>query len=407
MKIRAMGIKRQIKNYIYIKKHYPLSERTTIDPLKKNILIIDNQIPTFDKDSGSNRITEIAKFLAKDFNVFLMGWQKPIPKSDERKYIQNFNRHNVTVYTPFINGYGIVRGKKYFLDQLIPDLDFVWCHRPDAFEHYLSFFRKKAPKAKIIYDMVDIHFLRMERGLALDYDEKLAAEIEHYKYIETQLSSKADKVVVISDKEKKLMTDFVDESKLFTISNVHNLKIKSEEVPEYEERNHLFFVGSFYHLPNVDAVTFLHEKIMPLVWQSLPNLKVYIIGQEPPEEILKMNSDLFQIKGFVEDLTPYYENCIASISPLRYGAGVKGKIGQAFEYMLPVVTTTIGAEGMFLNNKETALISGNDDHQAFAHNIIELCTNASVWSTLHRNSEKAIFPFTIEFQKDELFRLLS
>lgn len=402
-----MGIKRQIKNYSYIRKNYPLAEKPTTDPAKRNILIIDTQIPTFDKDSGSNRITEIAKYLAKDYNVFVMDWLRSIPKLDIQKYIENFRKHNVTVFTPFINEYGIIRGKKYFLKTQLPDLDFVWFHRPEIFEHYLRYFRENAPQTQIIYDMVDIHFVRMERGLELNYDEKMAHEVEHYKFIETELSKKADKIVVISEKEKQIMSEFVDRSKLFTVSNVHNLKIRSEDVPGFEKRNGIFFIGSFYHQPNVDAVCFLYEKIMPLVWKSLPNLKVYIIGQKPSEEILRMDSELFEIKDFVEDLTPYYENCVASISPLRYGAGVKGKIGQAFEYMLPVVTTNIGAEGMFLKNYETALVSETEDYEKFAELIIEICINKSVWETLHHNSEKAIEPFSIASQESELLRLLS
>lgn len=403
-----MGIKRKIKNYIYIKKNYPLSEKVIIpDENKKNILIIDNSIPTFDKDSGSNRITEIAKFLALDYNVYLMYAQKQIPKIDEQKYIQNFNQHNIIVYTPFINKYGIMRGKKYFLRKLLPNLDFVWCHRPEIFKQYLSYFRKNAPKVQIFYDMVDIHFVRMDRGLKFQYDEKIAHEIEYFTSIETELSKKADKVIVISDQEKRIMMDFVEESKLFTISNFHNLKVKSGEVPGFQGRKGIFFIGSFYHKPNVDAVCYLYEKIMPLVWDYLPNLKVYIIGQKPPEEIQKMNSELFEIKDFVEDLKPYYENCIASVSPLRYGAGVKGKVGQAFEYMIPVVTTAIGAEGMFLKNNETALISETEDYKRFAELIIEICSNSAIWNKLHHNSGKAIEPFSIELQKPALYKLLS
>ncbi len=402
-----MGIKRKIKNYFYVKNHYPLAEKTFIDPDKRNILIIDIQIPTFDKDSGSNRLTEIAKFLAKYYNVYLTTSLKSIPKLEQKKYIQNLNQHNVTVYTPYINNYGIMRGKNTFLKKILPNLDFVWCHRPEVFEHYLNYFRKNAPETKIIYDMVDIHFLRMERGLELNYDEKTAKELDHYRYIETELSKKADKIAIISDKEKEIMSAYVERDKLFTISNVHNLKVKPEITPGFKDRTGVFFIGSFEHLPNVDAIIFLHQKIMPLVWQYLPNLKVSIIGHNPPEAIKKMNSDLFEITGFVENVSPYYEKCIASISPLRYGAGVKGKIGQAFEYMLPVVTTTIGAEGMALKNRETALISENEDAQKFAEHIIEICTNQLLWETLHNNSEKAIYPFTIEAQKDELFKILS
>lgn len=402
-----MGIKRKIKNYIHIKNHYPLSDKNIVpDKNKKNILIIDSQIPTFDKDSASNRITEIAKFLAKYYNVYLMDWRKSIPTIESKKYIQNLNNHNVTVYAPFINKFGIMKGKKHFINSLLPTLDFVWCHRPELFEYYLDFFRKEAPQAKIIYDMVDIHYLRMERGLEIKYDKQRAKEVLHYKYIETELCKKADKIAVISDKEKEFMKSFVDESKLFTVSNVHNLKVKPEDMPPFEKREGIFFIGTFLHDPNVDAVEVLHNKIMPLVWEKLPNLKVTIIGSEAPEFIQKMNSEKFEIAGYVENIIPYYEKCFASVSPLRFGAGVKGKIGQALEYTLPVLTTEIGAEGMFLEDGITALIAGNEDYQKFADNVIAICTNTTLWNTLHNNSEKGIYPFSIDAQKEEIFELL-
>ncbi|MDQ1806379.1 glycosyltransferase [Chryseobacterium sp. CKR4-1] len=402
-----MGIKRKIKNYIYLKNHYPLSEKNIIpDENKKNVLIVDSQIPTFDKDSASNRITEIAKFLAKHYNVYLMDWRKAIPKVESKKYIKNLNDHNVIVYTPFIGKYGIMKGKKHFINNLLPKLDFVWCHRPELFEYYLEFFRKEAPKAKIIYDMVDIHYLRMERGLEIKYNKNRAKELVHYKYIETELCKKADKIAVISDKEKEFMTAFVDEFKLFTVSNVHNLKVKPEDMPPFEKRNGIFFIGTFLHDPNVDAVEILYHKIMPLVWKALPDLKITIIGSEAPQSIIDMNSDKFEVAGFVENIIPYYENCFASVSPLRFGAGVKGKIGQALEYTLPVLTTEIGAEGMFLKDGVTAMIAGNEDYQKFADNIIKICSDKNTWDTLHNNSEKAIYPFSIEAQKDEIFELL-
>ncbi|MBW7675744.1 glycosyltransferase [Chryseobacterium chendengshani] len=402
-----MGIKRKIKNYIHIKKYYPLSEKTIPhDDHKKTILIVDSQIPTFDKDSASNRITEIAKFLAKYYNVYLVDWRKAIPNVESKKYITNLNDHNVIVYTPFINKYGILKGKKYFINNLLPKIDFVWCHRPELFEYYLDFFRNNAPQAKIIYDMVDIHYLRMERGLEIKYDKVRAREVGKYKYIETELSKKADKIAVISDKEKEFMKAFVDESKLFTVSNVHNLKVSPEDMAPFEKREGIFFIGTFLHDPNVDAVEILHNQIMPLVWKVLPNLKITIIGSEAPESILRMNSEKFQVVGYVEDVIPFYKKCFASVSPLRFGAGVKGKIGQALEYTLPVVTTEIGAEGMFLENRVTALISGNNDYQNFADHIIEICSNKIIWETLHNNSEKAIYPFSIIAQKDEILKML-
>jgi len=403
-----MGIKRKIKNYIYVKTHYPLTtNKTKHIHDRKTILIINALIPSFDRDSGSNRITEIAIFLSQYYNVYFIHSFSPIPKLDEKKYIENFARHNVSVYTPFINRFGIMRGKNYFLKKLIPKLDFVWFHGPDILEQYLIFFKRKAPTVKIIYDMIDIHFLRMGRGQYYNADQNLSKQIEHYKYLETEFSKKADKIAVISEEEKNMMKSYIDESKLSIISNIHNLKKKPSQLPTFDHRAGIFFIGSFLHKPNVDAVIYLFEKIMPIVWNKLPQLNVTIIGQNPPDEIKIMDSERFKIKGFVENLIPYLENTLASVSPLRYGAGVKGKIGQSLEYSLPVVTTKIGAEGMFLEHKLTALISDTQDPITFAENIIEICTNKNTWETIHNNSEKAIQPFTIETQKNQLLNLLS
>lgn len=403
-----MGIKRKIKNYLYFKKNYPLSEKKIFpDPNKKNILIIDCQIPTFDKDSASNRLTEIAKFLAKNYNVYLTDSGTSIPKVESQKYIQHLNNYNINVYTPYLNKYGLMRGKKHFFKTLLPTLDFVWLHRPEVFRDYLAYFRQKAPKVKIVYDMVDIHYIRLERGLQIKHSELRAKEVVEYKHIETELCKKADRIVVISDKEKEFMESIVDKSKLFTVSNVHNLKVKPQEMPPFKKREGIFFIGTFLHDPNVDAVEILYNEIMPLVWKKMPNLKITIIGSSAPESILKMNSENFIIKGFVEDIIPYYKNCFASVSPLRFGAGVKGKIGQALEYTLPVITTEIGAEGMFLEDGITALISANDDYQKFADNIIAICNDKELWDKLHNNSEKGIYPFSIEAQKEEISKLLN
>lgn len=402
-----MGIKRKIKNYLYLKKNYPLSEQKIVPrPDKKTILIIDTQIPTYDMDSASNRLTEIAKFLSPHYNVYLMDSSKKIPKVESKKYIQHFNNMNVQVYTPFIDQFGIFRGKEYFLQKLLPKIDIVWLHRPEVFQDYINFFRKNTPSAKIIYDMVDIHFLRMERGLQLKFNEKRAKDAAHFKFIETELSKKADKIVVISQQEKVLMKDFVPENQLVTISNVHDVKVNPAQVPSFEMRQGIFFVGGFFHEPNVDAVEILYHHIMPLVWEQLPNLKITIIGSDAPEHILMMDSNNFQVVGFVENIIPYYENSFASVSPLRFGAGVKGKIGQALEYALPVVTTTIGAEGMFLEDGLTALISPTEDYQQFAKHIVDICTRREIWTTLNQNSPRAIYPFSIKAQEKTLFELL-
>ena len=137
---------------------------------------------------------------------------------------------------------------------------------------------------------------------------------------------------------------------------------------------------------------------MPKVWLKLPDLKVNIIGNV--KNNIEITHPNFKILGFVEDIEPYFLNSKLMVAPLRYGAGVKGKIGQSFEYFLPVVTTSIGAEGMFLENKRNAYISETADE--FSKQIISLYNDKEIWSKLSDNSTESLYPFSKEKLKSVL-----
>jgi glycosyltransferase involved in cell wall biosynthesis len=132
---------------------------------------------------------------------------------------------------------------------------------------------------------------------------------------------------------------------------------------------------------------------MPLVWDKLPNVKVQIIGSVD-KEINTISNKNIEFLGFVENVEPYFLNSKLMVAPLRYGAGVKGKVGQAFEYYLPVVTTSIGAEGMFLENDINAIIV--DNATDFANKIIEVYNQSEIWEKLSKNSELSLYPFSKE-----------
>ena len=108
------------------------------------------------------------------------------------------------------------------------------------------------------------------------------------------------------------------------------------------------FIGGFGHRPNVDAVKWLANEIMPALVKKLPDIRVYILGSNPPEEVKQLATENLLIKGFVtdEELQEYYQNCRISIVPLRYGAGIKGKVIEAMRFGTPVMTTSVGAEGI-------------------------------------------------------------
>ncbi|MEQ1555163.1 MAG: glycosyltransferase family 4 protein, partial [Ferruginibacter sp.] len=240
---------------------------------------------------------------------------------------------------------------------------------------------------------------------AIEFDlknKKLEAEFLKYKKIELDAAQKADFVIPISDFEKKYMQQFCNPQKLITISNIHYIKTKLCNTLSFEERKDILFIGST-HAPNLDALHFLHKDIMPLVWKTLPNVKVNIIGNV--SEIIKnIEHPNFIFHGFVENINPFFISNKLMVAPLRYGAGVKGKIGQAFEYYLPVVMTSIGAEGMQLVNGENALI--NDEAESFAKAIINLYSNKPLWIKLQSNSEKSLLPFSKEKLEEQLLKII-
>jgi glycosyltransferase involved in cell wall biosynthesis len=251
--------------------------------------------------------------------------------------------------------------------------------------------------------MVDIHHLRFKRAYELEPTNiSLKKEYEKFKKLEAEAAEKADYLITISEFEEEYMSQFCNRKKIVTVSNIHYIKTSLQKTLPYENRKDIVFIGS-QHAPNIDALYFLYKDIMPLVWQKLPHVKVNIIGSVK-NSIKDIDNENFIFRGFVPDIESYFTTNKLMVAPLRYGAGVKGKIGQAFEYFLPVVTTSIGAEGMQLVHNVHALI--HDDAIGFANSIIHLYENEETWSTLQANSEKSLLPFSIEKLKQQLLKII-
>ena len=392
-----MGFYKDIKRYFEKKAiiksqlDHSFPNYNKYNPLNKTIVFINGSMPTPDKDSGSNRLKEIILCYKKQgFNCIIC--TKNAYRTD--KYINYFSDQGIIIYTES-NQY-----KNYFeFLKAIPKVDYVWYYSTNTLKDNLKKITKILPQSKSIFDMVDIHFLRYKRALKLEPTRiSFIKKYRRYFEIETKLAQKADYVITISDVEKKIMAQYVDEKKLITISNIHYPKVKKENTLTFEQRADLIFIGSG-HTPNIDALYYLYKDIMPLVWEKLPKVKVNIIGNVD-DEILDISHPKFIFHGYIPDIESFFISNKIMIAPLRYGAGVKGKIGQAFEYYLPVVTSSIGAEGMKLVNRKNTLI--DDTKEGFASAIIELYTDKNLWLELQNNSEDSLKPFSIKNLKSKI-----
>ena len=239
--------------------------------------------------------------------------------------------------------------------------------------------RQKCPQAKIIYNTVDLHFLRLEREAQLKNDQALAQEAKKYKAIELELINLADLTTVVSSVEQEMLY------KMGLARVVHlpfSRAVRPSNVP-FESRSGLVFVGGFQHNPNVDAVIYFVTAIMPLIRELLPGVVLNVVGSNAPKEVRDLACDDIEVHGFVEDLESLMDTMRVNVAPLRYGAGTKGKVIHALANGLPTVATSIAVEGMGLKNMEHVGIADNTHN--FAKTLCFIYSDKNLWERLSSN----------------------
>ncbi|MFT4615106.1 MAG: GT2 family glycosyltransferase [Bacteroidia bacterium] len=345
---------------------------------EKQILVIDHYAPAFDKDSGSLRMLGILEILQEmGYKVFF--WPEIL--AYDAKYTSKLQDIGVEIY------YGD-RSFKKFIKEHGPNLDAVLLSRPNTAKKYIHLV-KHYSSAKTIYDTVDLHFLREQRqaDLELRVAEKQVAEkqVAKSRALEFFLANETDATLVVSPVEKEILAKEKFGDKVAVVSNIHSLE---PCINAFEDRRGLMFIGGFVHPPNEEGILWFVDNVLPLVREKIRNVHLTIVGSNPTERLKAITNKHITVTGYVEDVSDHFSNSRISISPLLYGAGVKGKIGQSFSFGLPVVTTSIGAEGMNLTDGVNALIADNEVD--FANQVIKLYNDKSLWQTLSTNSRKVI-----------------
>lgn len=363
----------------------------------KTILIIDSYVPLHDQESGSYRLFNIIQILINlgYFVIFL-----PDNGFAQEPYTSELQNLGVEVLYA-------THQQPNLEDQLIKRLkliDIAWICRPELCSKYINIIRRKS-KINIIYDTVDLHFLRIKREQELipqsDRNSSLPSW-EELRDMELNMARIANSTVVVTDVEKKILEDFCI-SNVFVVPNIHHQY--QGKLPDFEQRNGLLFIGGYRHPPNVDAVIWMCREIMPLIWQKQPNIKITLLGSNPPTKIKNLARDeRIEVPGYIQDVEPYFMKSRVFVAPLRYGAGMKGKIGQSLSYGLPTVTTSIGAEGMGLTHDSDVLIA--DEVKDFVQFVLMVYNNYELWSLLSRNSLKLINQYSPQAMKSVLRQLL-
>ena len=368
----------------------PTNVRTAADRRRGNhVLVIDHHVPRWDRDAGSLRMLRIMQaLLSQGAGVTFM----PDNLAPIAPYTRDLQRMGIEVI------YGVADVTPE-LAALGPRLTTAILSRPHPTARWLDLVREFAPAATVAYDTVDLHWLRESRRSALNTSigawtsssngrpeiSSLTPKAEALRQLELAMIRATDLTLVVSDAERAQVQRDVTDAKVLVIPTAH-------EVEQYvfppKDRLGILFLGGFQHPPNIDAAVGLVKEIMPAVWRELGDVRVTIAGGHAPPEVQALASPRVDVAGWVEDLRPLLEQSRLMVAPLRYGAGLKGKITQSLAAGLPVVTTPIGAEGFNADHGVNMLVG--DGPAALAKEILRVCRDDDLWRLLSSGGQELI-----------------
>ncbi|MBF8984855.1 glycosyltransferase [Lutibacter sp. B2] len=329
---------------------------------KKTILVIDRNVPQYDTNAGNRTTYQYLKlFVEMGLNVKFM----PNDFYQREPYTLELQQLGIEV----LYGQWYSTNHKEWIKENANKFDYVYLNRPNISIKYLDFIKKYA-NAKILYYGHDLHYVRMLKRYEIEKKEELLKKAEHYRRIESKLFKVADIILTGSKTEEQTIKNIVPYKKVMSIPAFYYESFKSNS-SSFKSRKDIMFVGGFLHCPNVDAVKWFVKEIFPKVLEKIPSIKFYIVGSNPPKEILDLNSDNIIVKGFVSDkeLANLYKQVKLVVIPLRYGAGIKGKTIEAMYNQVPIVTTDFGIEGLKGINK---IIRSYNNVNDFAKQIVDI-----------------------------------
>lgn len=356
-----------------------------------HVLVIDHRVPFHDHDAGSLRMRRLLEELLE------LGCRVTFAPDDGAAH---------EPYTSQLQSLGIdvVCGGAWLGQEIAVlgnDISLAIVSRPYVAARYTHMLREHAPTATIAYDTVDLHYVREERRAQLG-EPHAAGKASTLRELELGVVRGSDVTIVVSDEERAQIEREVPGERVIVIPVVNDV---ARNVRPPQERRGVLFVGGFDHPPNVDAALMLVQSVMPLVRQELGDVPVTIAGARPTDAVQALAAPDVDVTGWVEQLEPLLDSARVLAAPLRYGAGMKGKVTQALGAGLPVVTTPTGAEGLAARDGHDLLIG--ESPEELAQRLIAALTDDELWLRLSSAGQEIVRrTASIELMRERLTELL-
>jgi glycosyltransferase involved in cell wall biosynthesis len=261
-------------------------------------------------------------------------------------------------------------------------LDLCVLSRVCAGGQFLELVRLHCPRARVIFNSVDLHFLREQRGALLSGDEAALAAAARTRAREEALARSADATIVVSAAERLVLETLAPGAMVVEMPLAR--QAQPPKAP-FEARHSIGFIGGFAHAPNRDALTFFLAEIGPLVRRELPECMLSIVGPDLPPKVLRNTEGAVCYLGHLSDVGPWFETLRISVAPLRFGSGAKGKVVSSLAAGVPCVATTVAVEGMCLTDGVHVLVA--DTPAAFATKVCAVYRDRALWAQLSNGGQ--------------------
>jgi glycosyltransferase involved in cell wall biosynthesis len=360
----------------------------------RRALIVDHRLPAPDEDAASLRTLAMIALLR------------------EQGFAVTFVPANLHASTPHV-GLLLARGVEVpaaprwtsirdFLAQRGSEFDLAIVCRLHIAREYFDIVRALCPRARLIFDTVDLQHLRLARRAQVEQDAAMASEASRLRDEELELASCADATIVVSEFEERLLHESMPRLDVRLLSLIYDA---ADAAHDFEHRAGIYFVGGFEHPPNVDGMRWFLREVFPEVCRLLPDVRLSIAGSKMPEGLAAPDHPRITNCGHLADLGGLLTGCRLSIAPLRYGAGVKGKVLQSLAAGVPCVATSAAAEGIGLSGELAVLVA--DDPKAMAHRIVRLHEDSALWRRASRLGRELVRArFSTEVARSALVDLL-
>lgn len=337
----------------------------------KRALVLDATTPEPDKDAGSLTCFELMRALqANGYKVSFLAETNLLYLPGVSSALQ---RAGIEIgYAPY------VKSIASWLEANGADIDVVLIFRNGVAARQMADVRRYCPNAKVIFHSSDLHFLREEREAELAGDTKRLAVARETQRSELNIIRAADATIVHSTFEETLLRDILPTANVTTFPWI--LDPKGCKTP-FDQRRDIAFLGGYRHRPNADAVRHFVEAIWPRIHAANPQMRFIMAGSEMPPDLTALDgSHNIVAKGYVADLAALFETIRLTVAPIRYGAGIKGKVAMSLAYGVPAVLTSCAAEGMEIHDGDIAMI--RDDPDAFADAVLALYEDPTRWAAM-------------------------